>query len=387
MFEGNTQSRLFAGEQRIEHDGIAGLQYFRPGDPERPLVVFLPGGLHLARIGYGDPASRRVDFLDYWLERRGMGLLGLSYPSDHPAVGAAHPDLTIAAWADWVASATLAALRETTERPVAVAMWSMAGRSVAAVNAALVRRDIDATCFLSLSATPPLPGLLLVKPGGESLTSQGLWAGTVTTAPKGIHDPRFQKSLTGLAQQAHDNGRPILDEEIYLQHYICNTPIMLRGTPQRCHASGPVWDLEEAQNDMGTTRFDEFPLTAIIAPTDRTDEAHVLGDRTAWHFLNTQRIRADAASLQLSADQWTHLRTLVGTLPSRLYREMRGGHFFFVGARGAEATADHIASLIDEARSLHTQLALILDARDIPNLPLAAKTASGMPLATERPPL
>ncbi|MGY3610269.1 MULTISPECIES: hypothetical protein [unclassified Bradyrhizobium] len=360
MFEVHTQSALFSGEKRIEHAGIAGLRYLRPGDPDRPLLVFLPGGGNLARIAYGDPGSRRLDFLDYWLERHRMGLLGLSYPSDHPAIGAAVSDLTIAAWADWVGAITSAVLRETPERQVAVAMWSMAGRSVAAVNAALVRHGVDAICFLSLAAVPPLPGLVLVGSGGEPLTSQGLWARTVTGAPNGIRDRHIQKFLAGLADQGHDNGRSILDEEIYLRDYMCNTPIMLRGTAQRYSSSGPGWDLEQAQEDMGATRFAEFPLTAMIVPTDRGDERHALGDRTAWHFFNTQRIRAEAAPLNLGADQWTSLRTLIETLPSRLYREIQGGHFFFVGARGAEATVAHIASLIDEAHGFRFKVETIL---------------------------
>lgn len=360
MIEAETQPTLFAGEERIEHAGVAGLRYLRPGDPARPLVVFLPGGAHLARIAYGDPASRRDDFLDHWLDRHGMGLLGLSYPSDHPAIGAAPADLTISAWADWVGSVVSDVLRGTPARPVVVAMWSMAGRSVAAVNAALARRGVDAACFLSLAATPPLPGLVPVDPGGEALTPQGLWARTAAAAPDGLRDRLIQKFLAGLADQGRGNGRPILGEEVYLHHYLCNTPIMLRGTVQRHSALGPGWDPGEAQDDMAATRFAEFPLTVMIVPTDRADEGHALGDRTAWHFFNTQRIRAEAAPLDLDAGQWASLRTLVETLPSRLCREVRGGHFFFVGAQGAEATAAHIASLVDEAQGLRSDITAIL---------------------------
>ncbi|KRQ96295.1 hypothetical protein [Bradyrhizobium valentinum] len=370
MFEAKTQSALFAREERSEHAGITGLRYLRRGDPDRPLLVFLPGGSHLARIAYGDPVSRRADFLDYWLERQGMGLLGLSYPSDHPAIDAGLSDLTIAAWADWIGSVTSAVLRETPRRQVAVAMWSMAGRSVAAVNAALLRRGVDAICFLSLAAVPPLPGLVPVDSGGEPLTSQGLWARTAAAAPGGMCDRRIQWFLAGLADQGRDNGRPILEEGVYLQHYLCNTPIMLRGTAQRYSASGPGWDLEDAQGDMSATRFAEFPLTAVIVPTDRADEKHALSDRTAWHFFNTQRIRSEAGPLDLRGEQWTNLRTLVGTLPSRLHREIRGGHFFFVGARGAEATVAHVASLIDEARGLRTELEMILGTRHAPTSPI-----------------
>ncbi|MGL3210532.1 hypothetical protein [Bradyrhizobium sp. BR 1433] len=342
---------LFAGEERVECAGVRGLRYFRGGNSNCPLVIFLPGGVHLARISYGDPCSDRADFLDYWLEQKGLGLLALSYPTDHPCIGEIVPDLTIARWADWIASVASDVLRETLDRPVVVAMWSMAGRSVAAVNRALEARSIDAVCFLSLAASPPIAGLNYVKPGGDALTPDGLWKG-------GVYVDGF---LPSLSYQNRINGHRILDEVRYLEQYLCNTPVMLRGTPQRFSGGGSFWNLEDAHDDMRASSFSEFPLTATISPTDISDDGHALGDRINWNFFNIQKIRSQARAPDLDAGRWSRLCALTRTLPSRLSRDVVGGHFFFAGARGAEETAHHITELYAEMRNLRAEIRQLLE--------------------------
>ncbi|MCC8965369.1 hypothetical protein H8A95_24390 [Bradyrhizobium sp. Pear76] len=350
---------LFLGEQRLLSAGVLGLRYLRRGQDDQPLVVFLPGAAHLARIAYGDPTSSRMDFLDHWLETRGIGLAALSYPSDHPAIDAPMPTLTIDAWARWIATVVAEVLQNTPNRCVVVVMWSMAGRSAAAVNGTLKKHGINAICFISLAATPPLSGLIPTTPGGEALTPDGLWARTVASAPDGIQDRLTQGFLSSLADQRQRDGHRSLDEEVYLRDYLCNTPIMLRGSPQRYNELGVIWDREAAEVDMAATQFSQFPLTAMIVPTDRSDEGHALGDQAAWSFINAQMIRTIAA--ELGTEQWEKLRALVRELPQRLYREVPGGHFFFVGRSGAEATADRITRLIIEARQLHSEIDLILE--------------------------
>lgn len=368
---GKTDATLSAGEERLLRAGVAGLRYLRRGHDDQPLVIFLPGGAHLARIAYGDPTSSRRDFLDYWLEERGIGLAALSPPTDHPAIDAAMPTLTIDAWAQWLATVVAEILRDTPNRSVVVAMWSMAGRSAAAVNAKLEKQGISAICFISLAATPPLPGLIPMKDGGEALTPGGLWARTVASAPDGIRDGFTQGFLLSLADQAQRNRRQILDEEVYLRDYLCNTPIMLRGSAQRYTNNGMIWDREAAEADVAATQFACFPLTGMIVPTDRSDEGHALGDQAGWSFFNAQKIRAIAAASEMEPEQWEKLRALSRELPQRLYREVTGGHFFFVGESGAKATVEQMTHLIDESRRLHSEIKSILEpSRD--NKPIGA---------------
>ena len=339
-------SRVFPEEGHFELNKVRGLTYSRKGIDTRPLVVFLPGGAHLARVFYGDPLSSRPDFLDYWLEEKGWGILALSYPSDHPSIGAPVPDLTIAAWAGWVAAVTADTLRETPARPVAVAMWSMAGRSVAAVNTALAARGVDTVCFLSLAASPPLPGLNFVEPGGDLLTPEGLWEG-------GVYVDGFVPSLV---RQDQLNGHEIIDEGRYLEHYRCKTPVMLRGTPQRFSTEGSYWNHEEAHHDTRVSSFSDFPLTATISPTDPSDGKHVLCDRANWNFFNLQRINTQLHAIDLDAARWASLRTLTEAIPARLSRNVTGGHLFFLGASGAEATVAHIIELFAEVDKLRLEI-------------------------------
>lgn len=351
---------LFAGELQLRRANVAGLRYLRRGNDEHPLVVFLPGGAHLARIAYGDPTSSRLDFLDYWLEERGIGLIALSYPSDHPALNAILPTLTIDTWARWIAAVVAESLEGVWNRSVVVAIWSMAGSSIAAVNARLEEQGIRVICSISMAATPPLPGLSLLDQDGESLTPSGLWARTAASAPDGIRDRRIQLFLSSLADQARRNDRQILGEDVYLRDYVCNTPIMLRGSAQRYTELGVTWDKQAAEVDTRATQFASFPLTAMIAPTDRSDEGHAFGDQTAWSFFNAQKIRALAARADLEVSQWQELRALARDLPRRLYSEVPGGHFFFVGELGAKATVDQMAHAITEARRLHNEIQSIL---------------------------
>lgn len=74
----NSRAELFPGESLFTQNGIDSLIYLREGTPDSPLIVFLPGGAHLGRIAYGDPLSQRSNFLDYWLEQAGMGMLAIS---------------------------------------------------------------------------------------------------------------------------------------------------------------------------------------------------------------------------------------------------------------------------------------------------------------------
>ncbi|WMY11004.1 hypothetical protein [Paraburkholderia phenoliruptrix] len=332
---------LFHGESHEEWLSMRCLKYFREGNSDRPLLVCLSGGAHLARVFYGDRSSNPEDFLDYWLERSGWGLLALSYPSDHPSMNSVAPDLTIGAWAEWVSVVTSKAVQQTPNRQVVVAMWSMAGRSAAAINIALASHGVDAVGFYALAASPPLPGLNFVTPGGESLLPNGLWGG-------GVYVHGF---LDSLSRQNQLNERTIIDEDKYLVSYRCNTPIMLRGTPQR-YSSGPYWNHEEAHDDMKASNFAGFPITANISPTDMSDSKHALCDRTNWGYFNLQKVRVYTQSLDPHEAVWEQIRILSKSINSRLSADVSGGHFFFLGSLGAKATARHIESLFEELRSI-----------------------------------
>lgn len=355
----------FPGEALTNHRAVAAMSYFRAGSPDRPLVVFLPGGGHLARIAYGHPAAEPRDFLDFWLERKGCGLLGLSYPTDHAAIRSARSDLTIREWAGWVASSIAKALDAAPASHVIVAMWSMAGRSVRAVNKAIIDNGPVRSFFISLAATPPLPGLIPLMEGGEPLTEDGWWA----LMPRAGHSKHIfvEGFEAALADQSDIARRDILSVADYHANYLCNTPIMLRGTAQRIIDGRVMWSEEEAIDDMGATQFGTFPLTAAIVPTHFSDAMHVLGDRTAWTHFNIQRLIHDVSGRSdfgSQKQQWRDIRALADRLHGQLSADIAGGHFFFLGETGARETVRLILSLSVALQNVMAEIAAILEARD-----------------------
>ena len=96
---------LFPNEFILEAEGIPVLARAIGGAPNKPLILFFPGGGHFARIAYGHPGSQAADFLLPQLEARGFSTLALSYPTNAQVFSKSYPALTIDHWAR--AAATL----------------------------------------------------------------------------------------------------------------------------------------------------------------------------------------------------------------------------------------------------------------------------------------
>lgn len=330
------------------------MAYFRRGQPRQPLIVFLPGGCHLARIAYGYGDVDRRHFIDHWFEELGCGFLGLGYPTDHPSVNGTRSDLTIADWAEYVADVVASKAREEQACDVLVLMWSMAGRSAFALNRACVARGVGAF-FLSLAATPPLPGLIPVSDGGEPLGETGFWT---------FQGNKFMEGfIVAISKQSERAGRQIVGIEDYKSHYLCNTPIMLRGTAQRFRGGRSIWSGDEAAADMLAGETQAAPLTGTIVPTDPSDLAHALGDAASWGHVNTQwLIRRSAVEERPSPKKWAALRDMTARRWHSLTTHVDGGHFFFVGEPGARKTANASLRLLDEMKNIQRDIDALLTA-------------------------
>ncbi|WP_133254744.1 hypothetical protein [Mesorhizobium delmotii] len=334
--------------------GLTSLAYHRAGQQGRPLIVFLPGGCHLARIAYGQGRGDRRDFLDHWFEELGCGLLGLSYPTDHPSVSSTRSDLTIAEWAAYVAEVVADKARNDKASDVLIQMWSMAGRSVFALNRACLAQGIEVH-FISLAATPPLPGLIPLSDGGEPLGKTGFWTFQGNKFMRGFDE--------AIADQSTRAGRQTIGIDAYHEHFLCNTPIMLRGTAQRFCAGRMHWSEDEAAADTLNGDLDAAPLTATIVPTASSDMAHVLGDSSSWGHLNTQwLVRRAAAEKPLSTDVWSGLREIAARGWQRLTIHSEGGHFFFLGESGAREVAHASLHLLHEMKSTLREVDTLLAA-------------------------
>lgn len=92
---------LYPGEERVEAAGHPAVIRFIKGEPNKPLLVFVPGTNHMARIAYGGHEGyRETDFLAYWLHQEGYNFLGISYPLDTESgvFAEPQPDFTVREW-------------------------------------------------------------------------------------------------------------------------------------------------------------------------------------------------------------------------------------------------------------------------------------------------
>ena len=353
----DAMNQLYPGEEMRRGAGFPQLAYYRPGDPLRPLVVFLPGGGHLARVAYGHPQGRKQDFLDYWLKEMGYGLLALSYPCDHPVFETLHPEMTITDWGNSAAEIARQIVSEYGLGPRVVLMgWSLGGRAARNFTLAAKRLSLAVDAFISLAAAPPLPGSGVLDPASLTYTDEGLWS--VMTPGSSLERER----MAAIAAQNAVNGRQVLSFEHYVRNYCANTPIQLRGERHRVKGGRRFNSEGDAAEDQGSFRFADYPLTGAIVPTLQADARHALTDALTWSYLNSQKIyygllksRLDEGPL-LSSDKWRSLRELFAGLPVRLSREVSGGHYFFLGEIGARQTINQMASLLEEIAALESEI-------------------------------
>lgn len=348
--------QLFPGEHRHDCLGIPVLSYARLGDQTEPLVVFLTGGGVLARIVYGHPQGRRSDFLDYWLEEQGWGLLTASYPGDHPVFPAPKPDLQLEEWASALAELVAEAVGEAGRRPIIACGWSMGGKLVFALTRELRLRGIALTCFVSLCATPPFPRLNATSIPPERLHENGLWDLSHGTRDGTTRDQRWNEEL---ALAASEEGRTVVSPQDFSRLYRCNAPSGLWGPELDPYFDGgDELDIVQELRNAAVFSGHDYPICVAVVPTDRRDYRHALADEAVWGGITVQCLLhnrlSKVAMSELSTHDWVRLRESVIGAPRRLTRHLPGGHFFFLGAHGARATVAHLVELHDEVQRLES---------------------------------
>ncbi|NTE65128.1 hypothetical protein G6M85_05820 [Agrobacterium tumefaciens] len=360
-----TANDLSSGLQKKETivwgAGFPAIARYEEGLPERPLILFLPGGGNLARIAYGHDGSDRSDFLLHWLQEAGYPTLALSYPSNHPAFGAArYPDMNIRDWARSSAEIVAGFINRGNLPPNFIAIgWSLAGRVVNNLLKASKTHGLHLTSFIGLAAVAPMPGLGVLAPADVRLSADGLWNASALEGPV-ARGRDIELSIINSI-----NGRVVISPDEYRREYAVDTPLNLRGEPLRSRGGEIVEDAGEAVTDQGFYDFAHHPLTSTIVGTDQEDSRHVLAAGATWGFLNAQslylrQIQPRADKSRISDDNWDRIRHLMASIPTRLTRHVKGAHFFFVGRKGAEATAQLIEELILEMRGIRTEMASYL---------------------------
>ncbi|TWB87244.1 hypothetical protein FBZ93_12225 [Bradyrhizobium macuxiense] len=350
----NDRSTFFPRERCSKIEDVPLLAYCRPGDVKKPLVLFLTGGGVLARIVYGHPRGEASDFLDYWLDRQGWGLVTATYPGDHPVLATRKPDLRLEEWASALAGLVTETVGESGKRPIIACGWSMGGKLVFALTRALRLRGHALEFFVSFCATPPYPRIDGGLTPPESLLSNGLWNLSAGKRDGSVRDQRWLEELSTIAQM---EGRSIVEPEAFRDLYRTNAPSGLWG-PE----IDPVFEGEQPQDLSRAFRAacvfsgDDYPICAAIIPVDALDYRHALADEAIWGGITIKgllhNVLPKLAPSQLSIHDWVRLRACVVEAPRRLTRHLPGGHFFFVGARGARATVTHLLELRDEVQRL-----------------------------------
>ena len=333
----------------MEHyAGFPALVRFYKGDPQKPLLVFIPGSQHLARISYGCPDCRPEDFLAYWLVKKGFNFLAVSYPvvTEHPAFDGPYPEFNAQTWGKQIALAAQQTIRENgLTSTVYLLHWSMAGRVMEPATVAGRKLGLDIEGAVSLAASPPIPKEIPVP---MPMTSQGI-----------VHkSDNYADWLGQLRSNEAENGnRPIIPVDVYTKEFVGDMTVNLQGNGEVFRDGKFIVDTNAQLRDYGTFVTSGYPLVAVLLDDQASDPLHALGDSTAWSLFDGRTVmRVGTPYAQtLTQEKWERLVALSRTIQQRLTIPIGGNHFFFVGEKGAKRSADAIEQSIAAIHAFKTE--------------------------------
>jgi len=337
-------SVLYPGEEMLSTDGIETLNFFQKGDADKPLVIFVPGGFHLARVAYGYPGGNERDFLAYWLGQAGYSFLGASYPTGNAVYSDVYPAFSIRDWGKQVASVARHYVeREGLNGEIIVLGWSAGGQIAQSVYEAARDAGLDMSLFVSLASTPPIP-LLLAAPGAISRAPNGLSA-----APQ-FYD-LFEKYV---AAQDKMNGHTIIPWDVFKADVLGDIPVALNAImmASRYQDGRFVEDLDWSIADTGALKVTDFPFVVTISGNRVLDNDHALTDRGNWGIYQIQHLYRNivlpalAKSENIVPKDWQNLMDQMAYATSgSLNARVPGNHFFWYGEVGARQTVEQIKVL------------------------------------------
>ena len=347
---------LYPGEELLATNGIQTLTYFKAGDPDKPLVIFVPGGFHLARVAYGYPGGDEKDFLAYWLAHDGYSFLGASYPTGNKVYSKAYPAYSIRDWGKQVAATAKFYIDENgLSQEIVVLGWSAGGQIAQSVYEASQNAGLDMSLFVSLAATPPAP-LLAEEPG------------PITMAPNGLSSaPQFYDVFKAYVTAQNElNGHVIMPWDKFETDILGDIPVALDGIINASHYEDGkfVKDLDWAMADTGALKKADFPYIVTISGDKVLDNDHALTDRGNWGMFQIQHLYrgiilpALSQSEKIAPANWQHIMDLMTYATSGvLNARVPGNHFFWYGQLGARATVQNIDTLRLRAANLKATIA------------------------------
>ncbi|KAL3490694.1 hypothetical protein BJX62DRAFT_136416 [Aspergillus germanicus] len=357
---------LYPGEVLENIADFPALYHYQPakystkGAKANPLIVCVPGGLHLARVFYGGHAgSKPTDFLAHCLSELGYGVLSLSYPLETeseimPATAASY---RIKDWGEQGAKTAAKVMSEhhLPTRSVVLISWSMGGRMVVPFTIAAKELGLDVVQYISFAATPGFSSIRPIPPG-------------ISCSPAGYfqvpsHLGAFWRQLSEM--QDINGGREIIPQELYRREYVGGTPINLIGMGLKYDGQGSfVQDEVPHEEDSRVLDIANLPLVTALYPTSSLDASHSLTDRASWGFLLTYKLESMIGKAGIRQVQgtpnWQQLMDLVHSAPARLCLPVTGNHFFFVGEKSARDTAGRVEVLIRDATKFQEELSSLV---------------------------
>lgn len=354
----------------------------------RPLVVFIPGAAHLARIAYGvpsHPSHTPSDFLAHHLNDIGYPFLGISYPLESGETTPNAEAITTESstslmpptaynfrtseWGKQAAEVTKKTIIEYhLSNDVVLISWSMGGRMVVPYTQHAKSLGLNVKTLFAFAASPGFQTSNPPRQDAEITKNGYAFLG-------GKWEEPFLKMIH-IQQDECEYGREVLPDAIWRRDYFGHIPVSLTDWKLRSVKSKDdthfefVEDYWQSFIDSDTPNVANLPdwIVSMYANTVM-DAKHTLGDRANWNYLLTQKImsRVDAArgrlakeGRNLTDEHWQQLVRLVHSLPDRLSQEMPGTHFFFLGSTGAQRAATTIHRFLRITDQLESELRDIL---------------------------
>jgi hypothetical protein len=322
----------YATESLVFVEDYPALVYARiKPNADKPLIVFIPGANHLARIAYGSPETDEKDFLAYWCAQMGYPFLAISYPLGHDVFPKAYPEITIRDWAKQAIKIVLTHQDQyQLSNEIILVTWSMGGNITQAFSERAKQQTLKLKLAVGLSAIIPMPNVFDF--------------GDITLDQNHLVDRTdcFVRYMSNIEQQSELNGHEILSKENYLSDFVGNTPLNLMGTEAQFHAGSQTTDPLAAIKDLGAYRYDELPMMANLHDDSLSGEIINLTDTANWRMLRNNMLLSHLKT-DLSQDQIAEIHALIRD-DSALTKRIHGTHFFFVGEKGAKETVSHIAA-------------------------------------------
>lgn len=364
---------LYEGERLESVAGFTTLFKYLPstleaeaGGKQKPLIVFIPGAAHLARIAYGGHSGYHPeDFLAYWLNKEGFDVLAVSYPleSQPTIIPPEYPNFRIPAWGEQAAKTARLVVDEHGRNGISdiiLLAWSMGGKILKPFITSARTCGLNVKLFVSLAATPG--GIRGLGPAGPYLGFSETGYCTF---------PGFSNVfLRWIQEQRERHGSKVtLDDNVYVREYCGNVPACLTAGGFRVKSDNndqkkaPVPEEWEGLRDAGPTSEDlrGYPFIGIVRPTSPSDLPHTLADTATWGMVLTHKLVADIQAspnkgYQDYPDVWQQLSQLVYSAPEQMTVSITGNHFFFLGEKGARETAQAVTRLVERMGSIQSQM-------------------------------